>query len=369
MTVVLFDVDGVFLSEERCFDVSALSINELLFNPRYLNLTQEKFSIDYTDEEISEIRRKVFLDDEILASFKKIGLNSNWDMLFITFSVVYINILKDAGINLETIKLEDLYGTGEMLGHVEADYDRVSEFLSSKPHSKDTIYKELENYAVEVLNVSNTDPFKLYGPIWQLGQHVYQEWYLGSDAVRGTDDFQVEEGKPGYLNDEVWIETPSDIKKMLDRLLDNGCTIGIATGRSRNETLIPFEAEDVLSYFDDSRISTATEVQKAEKNNESDATLSKPHPFSYLWSLYAHDDIKYQDAVEGRNVYDESEVYVVGDSIADFYCSDKMNVKFIATLTGLTGSEIIPDFESLGVTTENMADTVLDVPDIILNGK
>lgn len=30
MKSILFDVDGVFLSEERCFDVSALTVEELL---------------------------------------------------------------------------------------------------------------------------------------------------------------------------------------------------------------------------------------------------------------------------------------------------------------------------------------------------
>lgn len=366
MTVVIFDVDGVFLSEERCFDVSALSIHELLFNPRYLNLTQEKFNIQNSDERIADIRNRVFLNDEVLASFKKIGLNSNWDMLFITFSIVYINLLKDARINVEAIELEDLYKTGEMLGHVEADFSAVSEFLSSKPHSKETIYQALGTYAEETLNISDTRAFKLYGPIWQLGQHVYQEWYLGSDGVR-DDGFQVEEGKNGYLNDEVWIESPEDIKNMLSGLLEAGCTIGIATGRSRNETLVPFEAEGVLSYFNDARISTASEVREAEKTEIADSTLSKPHPFSYLWSLYNHDSQYFENAVKAENIFEGEDVYVVGDSIADFYCSDTMNVKFIATLTGLTGEGIIPDFEALGVQLENMVPTVLNVPEIVLS--
>ena len=30
MKAILFDVDGVFLSEERCFDVSAITVAELL---------------------------------------------------------------------------------------------------------------------------------------------------------------------------------------------------------------------------------------------------------------------------------------------------------------------------------------------------
>jgi phosphoglycolate phosphatase-like HAD superfamily hydrolase len=366
VTVVIFDVDGVFLSEERCFDVSALSVHELLFNPKYLNLTQEKFDINLKDDAISKIRDEVFIDDQVLTYFKKIGLNSNWDMLFITFSIVYINLLKDAKINAGTIPLENLYSAGEMLGHVEADYTKVMDFLNAENHTKDTIFKALEKYAIEKLGITDTYAFKLYGPIWQLGQHVYQEWYLGSDALRDHAQFPVEEGKTGYLSDEVWIEVPSRIKEMLTELVEHGCTIGIATGRSRNETLVPFKAADVLEHFEDRRISTASEVQEAEQYNEGESTLSKPHPYSYLWSLYEHDKEKFKYAVNGENISEEKDIYVVGDSIADFYCSDKMGVNFIATLTGLTGDEIISDFEALGVERRNMIDTVLDVPKIVL---
>ncbi len=38
MKKILFDVDGVFLSEERCFDVSALTVYELLMDKCYLGL-------------------------------------------------------------------------------------------------------------------------------------------------------------------------------------------------------------------------------------------------------------------------------------------------------------------------------------------
>ena len=77
MTTILFDVDGVFLSEARCFDVSALTVEELLYNPRYLNIDGRKFKTSYKDEEIKEIRQTIFMNDKILERFKEIGLNSN----------------------------------------------------------------------------------------------------------------------------------------------------------------------------------------------------------------------------------------------------------------------------------------------------
>lgn len=37
MKAILFDVDGVFLSEERCFDVSAITVAEL-YRVRFFKL-------------------------------------------------------------------------------------------------------------------------------------------------------------------------------------------------------------------------------------------------------------------------------------------------------------------------------------------
>lgn len=87
MKSILFDVDGVFLSEERCFDVSALTVDELLHSENYLGLQPIKQYSDLTDDQIQQIRNEIFQNDKILNHFKSLGLNSNWDMLFIVFSI------------------------------------------------------------------------------------------------------------------------------------------------------------------------------------------------------------------------------------------------------------------------------------------
>ena len=47
MKSVLFDVDSVFLSEERCFDVSAITVEELLTSFTFLGCGE---FIDFEDE-------------------------------------------------------------------------------------------------------------------------------------------------------------------------------------------------------------------------------------------------------------------------------------------------------------------------------
>ena len=53
---VLFDVDGVLLSEERYFDASALTVWEILYSDNYLGLDSERYKTEFNDEEIETIR-------------------------------------------------------------------------------------------------------------------------------------------------------------------------------------------------------------------------------------------------------------------------------------------------------------------------
>ena len=42
MKKVIFDVDGVLLSEERYFDIAALTVWEILYSPKYMGMPAEK---------------------------------------------------------------------------------------------------------------------------------------------------------------------------------------------------------------------------------------------------------------------------------------------------------------------------------------
>lgn len=362
MTTILFDVDGVFLSEERCFDVSALTVEELLYSPRYLNLDGRKFKTTYTDEEIAGIRKTIFVDDKILQSFKEAGLNSNWDMLFITFSVIYIDILEQEKLNLHGVNLNDLNQVGDMLGEVTVRPEKVLDFLHGGPIDKEDIYKKLIERASELQGFSDLGGFHLYGPIWSLGHYKYQEWYLGSDLVESDTGKPAEElDKVGYIHDEEWIVDPELIVDMLEKLKEAGYTIGVATGRPRQETLLPFKQGGLDLSFDERRISTATEVMAAQEKSEVEHALTKPHPFSYLWSLYMHNDTLFEEAVHGENVSDE-QIFIVGDSVADFYCARAIGASFLGPLTGLTGEDIKDTFYELGVKESHLMANVLDVP-------
>ncbi|MEJ7545697.1 HAD family hydrolase, partial [Staphylococcus hominis] len=80
---------------------------------------------------------------------------------------------------------------------------------------------------------------------------------------------------------------------LLNDLQDSGYQIAIATGRPRTETLVPFESLNLLSYFDEMNIVTASEVLKSETMFPEYKPLGKPNPFSYIATLNGNKEEEY----------------------------------------------------------------------------
>ena len=153
MKSILFDVDGVFLSEERCFDVSAITVEELLTSEGiFLGCgTYIDFENDLNDKKIQEIRERVFQHDKILNQLKSLGLNSNWDMLFIVFSIHLIDLAKQLDqshrcefLNSSTFNEKTLFEMNKHLLHKEIDNEKTLEEIDSFRNSKDAINEDLE---------------------------------------------------------------------------------------------------------------------------------------------------------------------------------------------------------------------------------
>lgn len=70
MKKVIFDVDGVLLSEKRYFDVSALVLWEWYYSEKYLYLGRETVTSELSDEAIDSLRRRFWKDDAILLWLK-----------------------------------------------------------------------------------------------------------------------------------------------------------------------------------------------------------------------------------------------------------------------------------------------------------
>ncbi|RHW41647.1 HAD family hydrolase [Neobacillus notoginsengisoli] len=354
INTILFDVDGVLLSEEHYFDASALTVWEMLMSPNYLGLAPEKFRTDFTQAEIDAIRSEVFQKDGVLSFLKSRGLNANWDMIYITFSYHLIRLLSQLD---DTSKIKNLFSNGldrktlmnignELKGRKNNLY--FGKFLNDFEKSKETkrgLFRHLDALASEKLGIK-TNVFQEKGELWSVGEHVSQEWYVGDDHVfNSTGRPSVQKGKAGFLANEKVLCPREDINRLFRDLEDCGILLGVGTGRPELETIQPFEQLGWLQYFDRDNIATADDVLMAERQRNDRQSLAKPHPYTYLQALFGkttNADTLLNTPLPLKN---GPETLVVGDSLADLLAARKMGCQFAAVLTGLTGTKARSQFE------------------------
>jgi phosphoglycolate phosphatase-like HAD superfamily hydrolase len=253
---ILFDVDGVLLSEEHYFDASALTVWELLISNNYLAMAPEKYKTDYSPTEIKEIREAVFgKNDEVLKLMKSRGLNANWDMIYLSFGHQFIHLLAQIKENEQDrinswlqkpINREVLLEIGGVLDNYDLSLDFnqfVPEFERST-ETKQDLFNYLNQLALEKLGVQ-TNIFRGISELWSVCEHVCQEWYVGDENVENsTGRPSVQLGKKGFLANETTLATKEEIDALFSYLNDSGVKIGIGTGRPELETIQPFQPLD-----------------------------------------------------------------------------------------------------------------------------
>ncbi|WP_257350905.1 HAD family hydrolase [Pseudalkalibacillus decolorationis] len=356
--MILFDVDGVLLSEERYFDASALTVWELLHSNNYIGLDPDNFTPGPDEDVIRRVRGDVFDQDQVLKLIKARGINANWDMVYLAFSYQIICILDQlksehpekvktiiqAEINRDTLhEIKTLASKNS----VRLDYAGFVADFEKGDARKQQLFLYLNTIAEEKIGVA-TKSFTRNSQLWDVCREVFQEWYVGDDKAElsnGKPPFQT--GKKGFLANEIPIVPPEEIKTLFKKLSDKGITIGIGTGRPEIETLEPLRAMDVLEHVDHNRIVSASDVLKAEQKYPDKAPLAKPQPFTYVYGWLG----KQADPEEAINhrlpLADADDILVVGDSIADFMAARSIGCRFAAVLTGLSGQDARGEFEKL----------------------
>lgn len=372
---ILFDVDGVLLSEEHYFDASGLTVWELLISENYLGLLPQKFKTDYNESEIKQIREHVFGEsDEVLKFQKSRGLNANWDMIYLSFGHQLLHLLSQIkGNEYEKIKRwlstritrETLMDIGRVLkGYtVEMDFSLFVKDFNRSTAAKQELLGYLDDLAKEKLGVE-TEIFKSKEGLWSICEHVSQEWYVGDDNVMAsTGRPSVQLGKKGFLANETTLASSEQIGRLFRYLTESGFMIGIGTGRPALETILPFQHLDWLKNFDEKRIVTADDVLKAEDELKSKKSLSKPHPFTYVMAISGNDTPSIQCLQTELPLRNGEEILIVGDSLADLLAARQMGAKFAAVLTGLSGKDARGDFEEQKA--DYILDSVLNVKEIV----
>lgn len=359
--MILFDVDGVLLSEERCFDASALSVWELLYGPHFLGLTEGQFTTTPAEEQIRYIRKQVFQDDTILDWMKDRGINANWDMVYLVFSTQLMLLLDKIDPNVARTWIAQPITEDSLLALKKHTYGIKPDFTffyplfdeSNGKLNRDELLVYFNQHVKKRFGVE-VDYFSRVSSLWELGRSVYQEWYFGEELFRKEEGYARTKGKQGFLYQEIPLAPIAELQQLFADLTKQGITLGIGTGRPYLEMEVPLREMGLLTNFDPHRIVTASDVVSAEEKYPEAAPLGKPHPFTYLLG-YLGEQATAQKALElSLPIPDGEKVLVVGDSVADFLAAQSIGCHFAATLTGLTGQAARGKFEELG------ADFILD---------
>lgn len=367
---ILFDVDGVILSEERYFDASSLTIWEMIHSKRYLGLKSDEFTPLPEEEKIRNVRSKIFYEDRVLHMIKERGINANWDMVYLTFSCQLIHFLQTISKTdkraveqwlSRDIDCDALKQIGKKINAlpISPDYTAFIKDFESSPALKQEMLVYLNTVAEEKTGVKTTI-FSRNSTLWDICQSAFQEWYLGSSREEKP---AVQEGKRGFLADEIPILKPERLAKLLSGLKDKGLILGIGTGRPEIETIEPLQALGLLQYFDRNRIVTAKDVLLTERRFPDQAPLSKPQPFTFVYGKLGKNHTPDEVLAARLPLEGAENILVVGDSPADYYAAKSMGARFAAVLTGLSGQEARPLFEHLGA--ENILNDVSEVVQLL----
>ena len=192
MKKVIFDVDGVLLSEERYFDVSALTVWEWLYSPYYMGLANDSgLPLHGDDAWIAAVRDRVWAGDTLLSWLKAHGINSNWEMVhafLITVSWLMARQFREETGHLPPLSLknrDEVKALGSLLAdravpgaeeillfwesHVESQVEGAALFACLR--------QAAEVEAGRKLPFMNLD-----SPFFRMHQLAFQQWYLGDEV-------------------------------------------------------------------------------------------------------------------------------------------------------------------------------------------
>lgn len=371
MKKVIFDVDGVLLSEKRYFDVSALVVWEWYYSPRYMHLKPERITADLDDDTIAALRARFWRNDDILLWLKKHGVNSNWDMvhahIVVTLWLMLEKYVADhGGLEGSLKKIDDIQYLGSLLrGYPVPTADDVYRRLSNvipERAGKDEVFTYLTDAVQSSLGPGSKQWTPLDSPLWQLEFEAFQDWYFGDELYEQTYGKKpYAPGKPGFLTREEPLGTVDGIRNMFRELKKRGYQIAIATGRSKMEMEIPFRTYGWLDEFDEHYVATYSDVEEAEAMLH--MSLDKPNPFAYYLGAFGKTKKHYLDYVSHPDDFKKGIYYVVGDSLADVWCARTIGATMIGTLTGIDGPAAKPMFQKEHV--RYIVDSVEEILDIL----
>jgi phosphoglycolate phosphatase-like HAD superfamily hydrolase len=345
--VVVFDLDGVITSEQAYWDTAGLVLHELLYSPRYWQITGASSYVPVVSAEESRRVSRATFPEHVIVSLKARSVNSNWDTCYVGFCVYLLDLLASLPDCASLLPLQpwDEQWTALFRSRLAADrgyrvidsgvFSRL-EALQFRGATGLALLDRFDEYASAVLGLPIAGVFGRYSRSWKFCADLFQEWYLGEELyTRQYDHTPAQAGKPGCIHFEQPLLPVEQLRATLAILKQQGYTLGVATGRPGEEAILPLKNYGLYDYFDAQRIVTHAEVAQAEASlrERGDTTpLVKPHPYQFLRAA----DPGY---LPGRPLPARGSFVVVGDTTSDVLGAHAANALIVAVLTGALTQE------------------------------
>ncbi len=325
LQLLIFDLDGVVTSEQKYWNTARLTVWELISRSPYLGLAAY-FGTDLaTPAQVLAAADRI-IDTEFITELKNRAVNSNWDLTFFVFSLHLLGIVQQTSIPAvsELPIAAQLAAIGRAVATEKVDRTRsqqlIQQFWLATTELKGTAVQEyVATFAAQILgqqlDIFNSD-------LWSLCYHNFQDWY---------------EAKKGYqLPDDETVLDVDQMRQTLE-LLASQYTLGIATGRPRQETIAPLTSLSLLQYFAADRVVTYDDVLAAEASLSAPLKLGKPHPFIVLQAIYPHLTPTEILAKIGEQ---HPQVAYIGDAASDVVAAQAAGCLSIGVLTGF-GQDLV----------------------------
>ena len=311
---IIFDLDGVITSELMYWYAAALTVYELLTDDIDID-------IDYCMKNAEDLYKIVFCDGKTVALVKNLGVNSNWDLALVVLCVA-------KHLKLQSFEAKQL----------QKVYDFINDITVKAPELYDYIYGLTDE------NIRRGE-----GKVWSEVLLTFQHWYLGTKIY--IEKYGEPTGKLGREGLAKWqqpIIEISDLHEKLSSLTASGVTLGIGTGRPKDEANYPLELWNIKKYFTPEHCVTYTDVEQAEIETGLIGQLAKPNPFVFLKATAGS---RYTNEQLIRGDYDKrmtEGVLIVGDAMSDLLAAKAGGLEFAAVLTGIDGDKNREKFAQSG---------------------
>lgn len=297
---IIFDLDGVITSESAFWDSAALTVAEFMGEPLLAP---------------SELREKYFYGDRLIRLVKNRGVNSNWDLVYLT------------------------------LAFWETDGRSVFEKIESLDMQAFDLYRAAGRQLAEKTG-EPVEKVERGGPLWQEMADSFQEWFLGSRTFSAVNGKKPRGRRTGLWDSEEPIVGRENLIRTLRALKAQGISLRIGTARPLPEGVKPLKRWGVYDFFDDEGVITYNYIRNAEEKS-GQTGLGKPHPYIFLKSYFGK-TFPDADILAERYETDFSDCLIVGDAGADLFAAKRMGADFAAVLTGIAGADARSFFSENG---------------------